>query len=222
MAEYSAFEVLGPVMVGPSSSHTAGACRIANVARKICGERFVKVEFYLHGSFAYTYKGHGTDRALVAGVMGYSTDDDRIRTSFEIAQETGLNYEIKTIDLGEKYHPNSVKIVFHYEDRQSEYVIGSSIGGGAMVIVNINGIDVEFRGVYPTLLLQYEDQRGIISYISTLLMGNHSNIESIITKKNSLTNVVTLTIEMDKELSEFVKSVILNSDQFITAKYVGV
>lgn len=222
MAEYSAFEVLGPVMVGPSSSHTAGACRIANAARKICGEDFVKVEFHLHGSFAYTYKGHGTDRALVAGIMGYSTDDDRIRTSFEIAEEKGLNYEIKTIDLGENYHPNSVKIVFYYENGESEYVIGSSIGGGAMVIVNINGIDVEFRGMYPTLLLQYEDQRGIISYISTLLTGNRSNIESIITKKNSLTNVVTLTIEMDTELSEFVKSAILNSDQFITAKYVGV
>lgn len=222
MAEYSAFEVLGPVMVGPSSSHTAGACRIANAARKICGEDFVKVEFYLHGSFAYTYKGHGTDRALVAGIMGYSTDDDRIRTSFEIAEEKGLNYEIKTIDLGENYHPNSVKIVFYYENGEREYVIGSSIGGGAMVIVNINGIDVEFRGMYPTLLLQYEDQRGIISYISTLLTGNRSNIESIITKKNSLTNVVTLTIEMDTELSEFVKNAILNSDQFITAKYVGV
>lgn len=222
MAEYGAFDVLGPIMVGPSSSHTAGACRIANTSVKICGEDFVKVEFYLHGSFAYTYKGHGTDRALLAGIMGFATDDARLRNAFELAEEKGICYEIKTMDLGERYHPNSVKIVFHYADRESEYVIGSSIGGGAIVIVNINGIDIEFRGAYPTLLLQYSDQQGIISYVSTLLTGNRYNIETIITKKDTLTDIVTLTIEVDRELSELVKTAILHSEQFITAKYVGV
>lgn len=219
--EFSAFEVLGPVMVGPSSSHTAGACRIAKVARCICGDDFKSVDFYLHGSFAYTYKGHGTDKALVGGILGMEPDDADLERSFEIAEEKGVNYTINTIDLGEKYHPNSVKIVFHYEDRE-EYIIGSSIGGGAITIVNINGIDIEFRGLFPTILLQYEEQSGVIAYVSSILSGNNYSIESINTVKNPLTNMVTLTVEIDKKLSDYVKAAILGADRFLTAKYVEV
>lgn len=222
MTEYSAFEVMGPIMVGPSSSHTAGACRIANVAVDIGGKDFNKVEFQLHGSFAHTYKGHGTDRALVGGIMGFEPDDDRIKTSFEIAKETGINYAITTTNLGENYHPNSVKIIFSYPDKPDEYIIGSSIGGGAMKIVNINGIAIEFRGEYPTILLQYNEQKGVISYVSSLLTGNEYNIESLNTKKDKLTNIVTLTIEIDRPLTESLKSVILGADRFLTAKYVEV
>lgn len=219
--EFSAFEVLGPVMVGPSSSHTAGACRIAKVARCICGEDFTSVDFYLHGSFAYTYKGHGTDKALVGGILGMEPDDADLERSFEIAEEKGIKYTINTIDLGEKYHPNSVKIVFHYEDRE-EYIIGSSIGGGAITIVNINGIDIEFRGLFPTILLQYEEQSGVIAYVSSILSGNNISIESINTVKNPLTNMVTLTVEIDRKLSDYVKNAILGADRFLTAKYVEV
>lgn len=222
MAEFSAFDVIGPIMIGPSSSHTAGACKIANTALKIAGNNFQKVEFYLHGSFAYTYKGHGTDRALVAGVMGIKEDDERLIAAFEIAKEKNLLYEIKTVDLGEKYHPNTVKIVFYYENGKKEEIIGSSIGGGAISIVNINGIDVEFRGKYPTLLLQYKEQKGIVAYVSSLLSGNNYNIETIITKKDALSDIVTLTIELDKDLSDIIKNLMLNYDKFITAKYVGV
>lgn len=222
MTDYSAFEVMGPIMVGPSSSHTAGACKIANVAVDIVSEGFNKVEFQLHGSFAHTYKGHGTDRALVGGILGFEPDDDRIKTSFEIAEESGLNYIFTTINLGENYHPNSVKIIFSYPDRDEEYVIGSSIGGGAMKIVNINGIAIEFRGEYSTILLEYPEQRGVISYVSSLLTGNDYNIESLNTKKNKLTNVVTLTVEIDKPLTDSLKSAILGAERFITAKYVEV
>lgn len=222
MTDYSAFEVMGPIMVGPSSSHTAGACKIANVAVDIVSEGFNKVEFQLHGSFAHTYKGHGTDRALVGGILGFELDDDRIKTSFEIAEESGLNYIFTTINLGENYHPNSVKIIFSYPDRDEEYVIGSSIGGGAMKIVNINGIAIEFRGEYSTILLEYPEQRGVISYVSSLLTGNDYNIESLNTKKNKLTNVVTLTVEIDKPLTDSLKSAILGAERFITAKYVEV
>lgn len=222
MTDYSAFEVMGPIMVGPSSSHTAGACKIANVAVDIVSEGFNKVEFQLHGSFAHTYKGHGTDRALVGGILGFEPDDDRIKTSFEIAEESGLNYIFTNINLGENYHPNSVKIIFSYPDRDEEYVIGSSIGGGAMKIVNINGIAIEFRGEYSTILLEYPEQRGVISYVSSLLTGNDYNIESLNTKKNKLTNVVTLTVEIDKPLTDSLKSAILGAERFITAKYVEV
>lgn len=222
MAEYSAFDVLGPIMIGPSSSHTAGACRIANTAIKICGTDFKSVEFLLHGSFAHTYKGHGTDKALVGGIMGYDTDDERIRNSFEIAKENGIEFSFDTVDLGEKYHPNTVKVLFHYDDKPDEYVIGTSIGGGAIMIVDINGMEIEFRGEHPTILLQYDEQRGVVAYVSSLLAANNYNIESINTEKDKLKNIVTLTIEIDRELTEDLKTVILKAERFNVTKYVGV
>lgn len=222
MTDYSAFEVMGPIMVGPSSSHTAGACKIANVATSIMSNNYNQVEFQLHGSFAHTFKGHGTDRALVGGILGFEPDDDRIKTSFELAKQAGLNYIFTTTNLGDNYHPNSVKIVFSYPNGEEEYVIGSSIGGGAMKIVNINGIAIEFRGEYSTILLEYPEQRGVISYVSSLLTGSEYNIESLNTKKNKLTNIVTLTVEIDKPLTESLKSAILGVERFTTAKYVEV
>ncbi|WP_138160483.1 L-serine ammonia-lyase, iron-sulfur-dependent subunit beta [Peptoniphilus catoniae] len=221
MADYNMLDILGPVMVGPSSSHTAGACRIANVALKICGEDFEKVEFILHGSFAATYKGHGTDKALIGGIMGFSTYDDRLRRSFEIAEKKKLNYIFKTENLGEAYHPNTVKINFFYKDRQ-EYIIGSSIGGGAIEIVNINGVSLSFRGEFPVILLQYHEQKGVIAYVSSLLFGRNYNIESMNTDKDNISNIVTLTIELDQPLAEDLKSEILESERFIFAKYVEV
>lgn len=222
MTEYSAFEVMGPIMVGPSSSHTAGACRIANVAVDIVGNNFTKVEFQLHGSFAHTYKGHGTDRALVGGILGFEPDDDRIKTSFELAKEANIDFTFIPVDLGSEFHPNTVKIVFSFPDKEDEYIIGSSIGGGAMKIVNINGIAIEFRGEFSTILLEYPEQRGVISFVSSLLTGNDYNIESLNTKKDKLTNIVTLTAEIDRPLTDNLISAILGADRFITAKYVEV
>ena len=219
--EFTTFEVLGPIMVGPSSSHTAGACRIAKVASKICSSGFNSVDFYLHGSFKATYKGHGTDKALIGGTLGFDTDDPRMEKAFEEAKEKGLNYSFHAVDLGEEYHPNSVKIVYNYDDH-TEYVIGSSIGGGAMVIVNINGMAVEFRGKFPTLLMQYKEQKGVIAYVSSILSGNSYNIESINTVKNPLTEMVTLTVEVEKSLPNWIKDAILDYENFITAKYVEV
>lgn len=222
MAEYSAFDVLGPIMIGPSSSHTAGACRIANTALKICGNNFKSVEFLLHGSFAHTYKGHGTDKALVGGIMGYDTDDDRIRDSFEIAKKNGINFSFKTVDLGEKYHPNTVKIIFHYDNKPDEYIIGTSIGGGAISIVDIDGMEINFRGEYPTLLFKYYEQQGILAHISAILSSYNYNIESINTIKDKLTDIVTLTIEIDRPLSDELKNEIIKCDKFIAAKYLEV
>lgn len=219
--EFSAFEVLGPIMVGPSSSHTAGACRIGKTAKNICGEGFESVEFQLHGSFAHTYKGHGTDKALVAGILGFNPDDNRINKSFDIARKKNLKYSFSKIDLGDEYHPNSVRIIFEYKDR-TEIIIGSSIGGGAMMIVDINGMSVEFKGRFPTLLLQYEDKSGVIAYVSSILSDDNYNIESINTVKDTLTNVVTLTVEIDRNLTDEVKHAIIDSDRFMTAKYVEV
>lgn len=221
MKEYRAFEILGPIMVGPSSSHTAGACKIARVAAKICPKKYSKVIFYLHGSFAMTYKGHGTDRALLGGIMGFKTYDDRIRDAFELAKSQNINYEFIPTNLGENFHPNTVKILFIYEDHE-EYVIGSSIGGGNMVIVNINGTEVEFDGTHPTLLFRYHEQKGIISEISSILYKNDYNIESINTIKDDLLEIVNLTVELDEKLSDELGEKLLKNKKFIMAKYVEV
>lgn len=130
MREYSVFDILGPIMIGPSSSHTAGAARLGKEARAIVGEDFLSVKFYLHGSFAETYKGHGTDRALVAGVLGMEPDDDRLKDALNIAKSKGIDIEFIPEDLGEDKHPNTVKMVFTKEDGTKQEIIGSSIGGG--------------------------------------------------------------------------------------------
>lgn len=222
MKEYSSFEILGPIMVGPSSSHTAGACKIARLAAKICPDDYESVEFYLHGSFAFTYKGHGTDRALLGGIMGFKTYDSSIRNAYEIADERGIKYSFIPMNLGENYHPNTVKIKFNYKDRDSEYVIGSSIGVGNMKIVDINGIEVDYDGKFPTLLFQYPEQKGVIADVSTILAKESYNIESINTSKDELTNIVTLTVELDEGASESVLNKLLNNSRYITSKYVEV
>ncbi len=222
MKEYSSFEILGPIMVGPSSSHTAGACKIARLAAKICPDDYESVEFYLHGSFAFTYKGHGTDRALLGGIMGFKTYDSSIRNAYEIADERGIKYSFIPMNLGENYHPNTVKIKFNYKDRDSEYVIGSSIGGGNMKIVDINGIEVDYDGKFPTLLFQYPEQKGVIADVSTILAEESYNIESINTSKDDLTNIVTLTVELAEGASESVLNKLLNNSRYITSKYVEV
>lgn len=222
MKEYSSFEILGPVMVGPSSSHTAGACKIARLAAKICPDDYESVEFYLHGSFAFTYKGHGTDRALLGGIMGFKTYDSSIRDAYEIADERGIKYSFIPMNLGEDYHPNTVKIKFNYKDRDSEYVIGSSIGGGNMIIVDINGIGVQYDGKFPTFLFQYPEQKGVIADVSTILADESYNIESINTTKDELTNIVTLTVELDESANKNLVDKLLNNSRYITSKYVEV
>ncbi|WP_277251387.1 L-serine ammonia-lyase, iron-sulfur-dependent subunit beta [Peptoniphilus vaginalis] len=222
MKEYSSFEILGPIMVGPSSSHTAGACKIAGLAAKICPADYESIEFYLHGSFAFTYKGHGTDRALLGGIMGFKTYDSSIRDAYKIADERGIKYSFIPTNLGENYHPNTVKIKFNYKDRDSEYVIGSSIGGGNMKIVDINGIEVDYDGKFPTLLFQYPEQKGVIADVSTILADESYNIESINTIKDELTNIVTLTIELDEGANKSLLDKLLNNSRYITSKYVEV
>lgn len=222
MKEYSSFEILGPIMVGPSSSHTAGACKIARVAAKICPDDYESVEFYLHGSFAFTYKGHGTDRALLGGIMGFKTYDSSIRDAYEIADKRGINYSFIPMDLGEEYHPNTVKVKFNYKDGNSEYVIGSSVGGGNIKIVDVNGIKVDYDGRFPTFLFQYDEQKGVIAEVSTILAGESYNIESINTRKNELTNIVTLTVELDESANQNVIDKLLNNSRYISAKYVEV
>lgn len=220
MKKYKAFDVVGPIMVGPSSSHTAGACKIGNAALAISGgSPFHEVKFRLHGSFASTYRGHGTDMALVGGILGILPDDERLRDSFKIAEERGISYEFIETDLGDR-HPNSVEIVFFYDNGGHLFVTGSSIGGGNILIVAINDIEVAFKNQYPTLILQYQEQKGVIALVSSILTNNDYNIETMVTDKNDET--VTLVTEITRSVDPALLEPILNDPRFEFAKYVDI
>lgn len=176
MAFISLFEVIGPNMVGPSSSHTAGAVSMALLARKLFPAEIKKVEFTLYGSFAKTYRGHGTDRALLGGIMGFETDDLRIRDSLSIAKERNLDYHFSIgQDTGEE-HPNTADIDMTGVNGGRLFVRGVSIGGGKVKIVRLNQIDVDFTGEYSTLIISQTDRPGVVAHITKVLSEREVNI----------------------------------------------
>ena len=176
MALISLFEVIGPNMVGPSSSHTAGAVSMALLARKLFPAEIKKVEFTLYGSFAKTYRGHGTDRALLGGIMGFETDDLRIRDSLSIAKERNLDYHFSIgQDTGEE-HPNTADIDMTGVNGERLFVRGVSIGGGKVKIVRLNQIDVDFTGEYSTLIISQTDRPGVVAHITKVLSEREVNI----------------------------------------------
>lgn len=176
MAFISLFEVIGPNMVGPSSSHTAGAVSMALLARKLFPTEIKKVEFTLYGSFAKTYRGHGTDRALLGGIMGFETDDLRIRDSLSIAKERNLDYHFSIgQDTGEE-HPNTADIDMTGVNGERLFVRGVSIGGGKVKIVRLNQIDVDFTGEYSTLIISQTDRPGVVAHITKVLSEREVNI----------------------------------------------
>lgn len=172
----SIFDVIGPNMIGPSSSHTAGAVAIALSARKMFGEEITKVTFTLYGSFAKTYKGHGTDKALLGGILGFSTDDERIRDAFEFAKEMGVEYTFYVDEETVTNHPNTADILLENENGHKLFVRGESIGGGKMKIVRINNVNVEFTGEYSTLIVQQIDKPGVVAHITQCLSLHNINI----------------------------------------------
>ena len=176
MAFISLFEVIGPNMVGPSSSHTAGAVSMALLARKLFPAEIKKVEFTLYGSVAKTYRGHGTDRALLGGIMGFETDDLRIRDSLSIAKERNLDYHFSIgQDTGEE-HPNTADIDMTGVNGERLFVRGVSIGGGKVKIVRLNQIDVDFTGEYSTLIISQTDRPGVVAHITKVLSEREVNI----------------------------------------------
>ena len=172
----SIFDVIGPNMIGPSSSHTAGAVAITLLARKMYAQPIDKVTFTLYGSFAKTYHGHGTDKALLGGILGFSTDDERIRDAFEIATERGLEYKYIIDEETMTDHPNTADIVLENKSGHTLSIRGESIGGGKMKIVRINNIDVEFTGEYCTLIIQQIDKPGVVAHITQCLSDENVNI----------------------------------------------
>ncbi len=194
------FDILGPIMVGPSSSHTAGACRLAMVARALLDEKPKKAVIRLYGSFANTYEGHCTDRAIIGGLLGYTPDDDRLRESFFYAQKEGLSYSFETAE-SDTLHPNTADIILTGETR-SITVTASSIGGGAIKVVKINGAEVEFSAEYPTTILFHKDVRGIIAKYSELFARFGVNIAFLRVYRHKIGSDAITVLESDQSISE--------------------
>jgi len=200
----SLLDIIGPVMVGPSSSHTAGACRLGLLARGLVGGTPERAKIELHGSFARTGEGHGTDKAIVAGLMGFRPDDDRIRTALEIAEHEGLDYKFEKTTLDEEAHPNSVRITLERGDR-SAVMTGSSLGAGRVLVNEIDGFPVEVSGNYHTIVLVAEDIRGSIAKIASLLADDGLNIATLRLTRQRRGGDAFMVIELDDYPDETVR-----------------
>lgn len=202
MAFISAFDVLGPNMIGPSSSHTAGAARIAYLAQKMIGGKLVRADFTLYGSFAETYSGHGTDRALLGGILGFQQDDRRIRGSFAFAEEVGLEYSF-TPDFDEmEIYPNTVDIRMENEAGQILTVRGESVGGGKVRITRIDGVEVDFTGEYSAVIVIHLDRPGLVAHISKCLCDRNVNIAFMRLFRESKGSTAYSIVESDGRLPE--------------------
>lgn len=214
------FDIIGPVMIGPSSSHTAGAVKLGYAGYKILGCIPARALFELHGSFAATGKGHGTDLALVAGVLGMRPDDERIVHSFEIANEMGLEYSFVSSDLGD-VHPNSVRMTLFADSARSTEVIGSSIGGGRIVLVQVDGFPVNVTGDYECMIATYTDQPGVIAEVTTVLSRHGVNIGFMNVSRVAKGKQALMVIETDTALSEEILERIRDIDYIDTVRNIG-
>lgn len=198
------FDIIGPIMIGPSSSHTAGAVRIGKYTYSIMGERTVSARISFSGSFAKTYRGHGTDKAIIAGLLGMDTDDSRICRSMEIAKEEGLEYSFETVEI-DGAHPNTVEIELEGESGRRIIVRGSSIGGGNILINRINGADVLISGKSTALIITHRDIPGMIGKVSNVLGDNGVNINNFSLSREEKGGIAIMTIEIDGEIDPSIK-----------------
>jgi len=195
------FDILGPVMIGPSSSHTAGAARIGLMTRALLGKTPVKAHIFLHGSFAKTYKGHGTDKALVAGILGMQTDDYQIADSYEIAAQRGMEVAFGEARL-EEAHPNTAVICLNgISGKQTEVQI-SSIGGSRISIDKIDGINTGFSGECPTLIVHNIDQPGCIVAVTSMLAKKNVNIATMQVYRSAKGQQAVMVVECDQLIPE--------------------
>lgn len=190
------FDILGPVMIGPSSSHTAGAARIGRIALSLLGAPAVKADILFHGSFAKTYKGHGTDKALIAGIMGMKTDDQRIRQAPELAREQGLEVNITTGDI-DGAHPNTARVTLTDKDGNTVSLLGSSIGGGNILVKEVNGMAVSITGQYTTLIVLHRDTPGTIAAVTEVLSAAGVNICNFSLSRQKKGGQAIMTIELE-------------------------
>jgi L-serine dehydratase len=196
----SAFDIIGPVMIGPSSSHTAGAARIGRVARTLFGKQPTRAIISLYGSFAKTYKGHGTDFAIVAGLLDFDTFDERLPKSLELAKENGLEV-IFRIEGAVTDHPNTVKINLYDEVNDLE-LVGISIGGGTIEITELNSFPLKLSGEHPAILVVHQDRFGIISAVTSVLSTNEINIGHMEVSRLEKGEMALMVIEVDQNIED--------------------
>ena len=208
-AKSSVFDMIGPVMIGPSSSHTAGVVRIGRTARRILGGTPVEAEIIFYNSFARTYEGHGSDRAIIAGLLDFKTDDMRIKQSLEIAGKSNLKYSFKAIGNASTLHPNTVKLILRADNRTVE-VLGESLGGGLINIAEVNGFRADFRANLHTLIVTAEDVKGSIAFIASVLAHDDCNIATMSVSRKGKNSIACHVIEMDSGLKpitlEYIRS----------------
>ncbi len=195
------FDIIGPVMIGPSSSHTAGACRLGRVARKILADRPIKARIGLCGSFAQTYRGHGTDKALIAGILDMHTYDPRLRDALTLAGDEGLEYEFYLTTIPGA-HPNTAIIELTGETGSTCHITGASIGGGNIIVTNINGMDVQFTGQYNTLIVLHKDTPGVIAAVTNAMASSGTNIGNFRLSRPQKGGEAVMTIEVDGDVSD--------------------
>lgn len=208
------FDIIGPVMIGPSSSHTAGAARIGKYALNILGADAVEAEIYFSGSFAKTYKGHGTDKAIIAGILGMDADDPGIKFSFETAAYRGLEFEFHTCEI-ENSHPNTVYIVLTSAAGKKVDVQGASIGGGNIIITKINEVPVEITGKFTTLIVLHKNLPGMISDVTSILAKQGINIGRFELKRSPKGGNGVMIIELDSDVPAYVNDEIKDTNNVI-------
>lgn len=195
----SIFDMMGPVMVGPSSSHTAGAARIGNMGRTLLGEEVARADIGLYGSFAETGYGHGTDRALLAGLLGMKPDDLRIPNAYEEANRAGMAYSFRTVELRDA-HPNTALLELTGKSGKKLTLQASSIGGGAIVVNKIDGIDVNFTGDFNTLIVRNQDESGSVAAITSILSQVHINVANMSVNRHRRGGDALMVIETDQHI----------------------
>jgi L-serine dehydratase len=197
----SVFDMIGPVMIGPSSSHTAGVVKIALVAHYILGEIPEEAEIVFYNSFARTFEGHGSDKAVIGGLLGYPTDDSRIRNAFEEAKNAGLKFTFKSVGNASVHHPNTIRIKAGRSGKKVE-VVGESRGGGVIKIVSVNGFDTSFGANTTTIIITADDIRGGIAFITNVLAHDDCNIAHMTVSRTGKQGLALWVMEMDSGLND--------------------
>ncbi len=217
MKKSTLFDIISPVMIGPSSSHTAGAVRLGLIARNIYKNTPKKVIFKLYNSYAHTGKGHGTEKGLLAGVLGLAVDDRRIKNIFESDLAKQIEYEFEYAD-NFKYHPNAVDITFKGDNDM--FILGESVGAGEIKITRINDFNVKLTGKYNTIILVYKDMPGMISQVSSILQYNNINIASLICDRSGKGREASMIISVDGNINDEIIACIEEIQEVYFVSYV--
>jgi len=215
----SVFDIIGPVMIGPSSSHTAGAARIGKAALDFFGKEPTWARIHLYGSFAKTYKGHGTDFALAGGLLGFDTDDKRMSKALDIAKEKGMKIEFIE-DEAKTEHPNTARLIIG-DDKDQIEVVGISIGGGMVEITELNGFELRLSGAHPAILIVHNDQFGAIASVAQIFAENSINIGHMAVNRKEVGKEALMVIETDAEVSEEILGKIKQIENVISVSQIN-